>query len=243
MLRLPGVWAEGELGWVIGAGIAVPGSWRRRELDSRPEAFRLPCYGCWRMSRPESAERVCPFCRLPFPDADRCPDHDLELVVVTSEDEVARGDEDDSPSPSLSLWPAVGLVGSLLVIIGFCLPMASNVVEGARTTVTGVGFASTRGSVLWIIPAVSVFVAYVLSARFGRDVRPGFLRAAPFLIALSAVALGYAALGLHRGAAALSEQRGVPVSVELEPGLWMVFAGLGLAFAGSVAVWRHSQVS
>ncbi len=184
--------------------------------------------------------RFCPFCRDPYEDVRRCPEHDLPLVPFEA---LPRRPETISPDTLLSPFSlragrgALG-VAALLMLFVPALPWFQVRVDDRVWTASGYALAMGRAINTWIVPAVGLGWLLVLrrfrTPRRLRAVRPAVVLLAslpPVSIALTWYRLE---LGL-RGA----RRAGLSTAVEPRVGLLLLGAALGLGFW---AAWRLGRL-
>lgn len=180
---------------------------------------------------------VCPFCRMPFPSALTCPDHDLPLV-----DPAELGASSGAGLPALDetvdLWDlrygrGWVMAGAAALLVAFLLPWVTTRAGTEAWTVTGLSFSTSKGAILWIVPAAGAGLLWLMRVRRTRRALRGLRLAVPIL-ALSAFTAGaYVTWGFARGAAVLEGRTGDSVRVWLEPGAYLALAGVGVVLLGA----------
>lgn len=188
----------------------------------------------------------CPFCEECFEGESRCPEHDIPLVPF--EDlAAARGRDVPADDEKVgALEPRFGrlplAISALTVLAGFFLPFVrTDFPDGTVSAGTGLETASSVALNLWIVPAVAATLLSIL----GRRRTPLQMRGARLAVLLLAVvavsSVIYTVSRVYRGAARVHEAYGQTVEVTLQPGLYLMGAGLLLLLAAAPFFGRAKE--
>lgn len=186
----------------------------------------------------DAAPLFCPFCGECFEGETRCPSHDLPLVPFETLQRMRGQPVPDDEEPVAPYDPRFGRgwiwAGAALVVVGFFLPLVTST-QGARvTTATGLDAASRVALNLWLLP----LVALSWTTTVARRRTPVQMRAARVAVAAlclgAAASLGYSLWRIYRGAERIARTYGLTVEIDLEIGVYVMAAGIALAFVGSL---------
>jgi len=184
------------------------------------------------------APLFCPFCGECFEDETRCPSHDLPLVPFDALGRMRTPpvpDEHEAVAPhDLRFGRGWIAAGALLVLVGFLLPFATSS-QGARVaTATGLQVASRAALNLWFLPLVAFSWIAILARRRTPAQMRGARLAVPLLCLGAAGSLGYSLWRIHEGAERIARTYGLSVDIELGAGVFVMAAGVVLAFVGGL---------
>jgi fumarate reductase subunit D len=169
----------------------------------------------------------CPFCREPFEDARECPDHELVLVPWR---ELPESHEAADHTPVALLSPRFGrgwvMVGGLLVLLGFVLPLAA--IE-AESRLAGSAWQLARAHTfrLWLVPTAVLALGLVLHRRRSPAAMRGARLAVLLLSVVPALAVLITLKGVWAAAELLELKTRMATAVQLGAGSWLI--GLGCA--------------
>jgi len=180
----------------------------------------------------------CPFCEECFEGEARCPEHDIPLVpfedLAAARGRDLPGDEErvGALEPRFARLPLI--VGALTVLAGFFLPLVRTTFEdGTVSEATGLATASNVAPNLWIVPAIAATLLSILIRRRTPRQMRGARLAVLFLGVVAVSSLIYTVSRVFRGAARLQEAYGQSVQVTLEPGVYVMGAGLLVLLAAA----------
>lgn len=174
----------------------------------------------------------CPFCREAFEGERECPDHDLALVSFEQLPQ-GRGSEAPREDEPLSAYdPRLGrgllFAAAILTLIGFVMPFATTRMGGDALTMSGFEMAARR-PLLWAVPFVAGAMVVVLAFRRTPRQMRGARLAIPMLATLGVTAVAFGVWLVHGFAADRRARFGMEMEVTVEPGVFVMAAGLLLA--------------
>ena len=173
----------------------------------------------------------CPFCEECFEAESRCPEHDIPLVSFDDLAAVRGRDVPQDDERVTGLDPRFGrlplAIGALAVLVGFFLPfIRTDFPDGTTSAGTGLETASNVALNLWLVPAVAATLLSILARRRTPLKMRGARLALIVLALLGLSALGYTVSRVYRGVARLHDAYGQSVEATLQPGLYLMAAGL-----------------
>jgi hypothetical protein len=198
----------------------------------------------------ESAVLFCPFCRECFEGEEVCPDHELALVPLEKlpprPEDAAGPPKPDEVLPVFELGYGRGLamLGAFVAIVAFFLPLLTRLGDGHVVTFNAAQMAMTVAPNLWSIPFAAVVVLAILFRRRTLAGMRGARLVVPLMGTFPAVSGGYTVLRALRTTEELVRERGVPIVVEVEWGLWVVIAASLMIMIGGalLGVERRREV-
>lgn len=188
----------------------------------------------------------CPFCEECFEGEERCPEHDIPLVPF---EDLAAARGRDMPADDervAALDPRFGRlalgIGAMAVLAGFFLPFVeSTFPDGTVSSGTGFETASNVALNLWIVPAVAGTVISILVRR-RKPLQMRGARLAVLVLGIIAVSsLIYTVSRVFHGAESVREAYGQTIEVTLQPGLYVMSAGLLVVMAAAPFFGRIRQ--
>jgi len=188
----------------------------------------------------------CPFCEECFEGEARCPEHDIPLVpfedlaAARGRDMPADDEKVAALDPRFARLPLA--MGALAVLAGFFLPfVASAFPDGTVSEGTGFETASNVALNLWIVPAVAATVISILVRRRKPLQMRGARLAVLMLGVVGVSSLIYTVSRVFHGADRVREAYGQTVDVTLQPGLYVMSAGLLVVMAAAPFFGRIRQ--
>lgn len=174
---------------------------------------------------PEHAPLLfCPYCGEGFEGLSECPEHELTLLPIDRASTLRR-----APPSRVTFFvdPRLGrgapMLGAVLVLVGFVAPF----VRARGLEVSALEMAIDGAYNLWLTVASALGVLGTLAWRRDRERLRGARLAVGVLALGGLLPLGYTLRRIHLVAGADA------IDVSLGSGIWLMIAGLVLAWTGS----------
>lgn len=183
----------------------------------------------------------CPFCQESFEGERVCPDHELVLVPFEELPSARRADAAEQDEPLAPYDPRYGrgllFVGVVVTLAGFILPFATTAMGDESLTLTGFELAARR-PILWALPFVCMAMIVVLALRRSPAAMRGARLAVPMLALLAGMSVAFGVWVVRSFAQERRQTWGMQVEVVIEPGVWVMVAGLVLCIVAGLRLGR-----